>query len=260
MSDAFFNPLGISWLVMMTLAVWLFRKPDRRGALVLGSLCLMLLAFGGTPFSAWLVTTLETPRSLDELRSLPKQDAVVVLGGSYWSSPAEPSGFKVNASFDRITTGLNLIDRQVAPHLVLGGGIRIGDPDQIHDSEALKPWLRRRMPLDVQVHVLPSSQTTRDEAVHFAEVASRLGWHRIALVTSASHLGRAAAVFRAQGVIVEPVGCAFEGFSRLRNGPLWTIIPNNLDLRLAGIWLHEVIGQTYYRLRGWESVKTGKAG
>ncbi len=243
----------------MALAIWLFKRVNRRGALVLGSLCLVLLAFGGTPLSAWLVTTLETPRSLDELRSLPKQDAVVVLGGSFLSSPAEPSGFKVNASFDRIITGLNLIDRQMAPHLVLGGGTRIGDPDQIHEGEALRPWLLRRMPLDVQLHVLPSSQTTREEAVHFAEVAGRLGWRRIALVTSASHLGRAVAVFQAQGVSVEPVGCAFEGFSRLRDGALWTIIPNNRDLQLAGTWLHEVIGRIYYRLRGWETVKAGKA-
>jgi uncharacterized SAM-binding protein YcdF (DUF218 family) len=188
------------------------------------------------------------------MASLPtRADAIVVLGGSYSASQAEPAGFKVNSAFDRITTGLALVDRGISTNLVLGGGIDPVAEPRIHDSEALRPWLERRIPANVRIRIIDSSATTREEAIHFAPMATREQWTRIVLVTSASHLPRATAAFQSEGIQVIPMACAFEGHARLNSHNRWTLIPNTGDLRLAGMWFHEQVGSLYYRLRGWST-------
>jgi len=237
--------------VWVAITVVLLRRSDRRLARITGSACLFLSLFGGTPLSAWLLARLEHPTSMASLPT--RADAIVVLGGSYSASQAEPAGFKVNSAFDRITTGLALVDRGISTNLVLGGGIDPVAEPRIHDSEALRPWLERRIPANVRIRIIDSSATTREEAIHFAPMATREQWTRIVLVTSASHLPRATAAFRSEGIQVIPMACAFEGHARLNSHNRWTLIPNTGDLRLAGMWFHEQVGSLYYRLRGWST-------
>ena len=235
----------------VAITVVLLRRSDRRLARITGSACLFLSLFGGTPLSGWLLARLEHPTSMASLPT--RADAIVVLGGSYSASQAEPAGFKVNSAFDRITTGLALVDRGISTNLVLGGGIDPVAEPRIHDSEALRPWLERRIPANVRIRIIDSSATTREEAIHFAPMATREQWTRIVLVTSASHLPRATAAFRSEGIQVIPMACAFEGHARLNSHNRWTLIPNTGDLRLAGMWFHEQVGSLYYRLRGWST-------
>ncbi len=253
MPRALENPLGWCWLIMGVLTVVLCRRPTRRCGAILACLCIVLTAFGGTPLSAWLLSTLERSHTWTAAGRLGRVDAIVVLGGSYSVSADEPAGFKVNSSFDRITTGLALVDLGLSTNLVLGGGIPVEGTSSMHDGEALRPWLGKRVHASTRVLVIESSTTTREEAVHFATMATGKGWHRIALVTSGSHLPRAVAVFEGQGIEVEPIGCAFEGLTRLSSVNRWTLVPNPGDLRLAGMWFHEMMGRLYYRLRGWSN-------
>ncbi len=238
---------------MLLVTIALRGKPTRRWAGVLGGLCLILNLFGGTPLSAWLLARLERPYATPATANRVKVDAIVVLGGSHIASQVEPAGFKVNSSFDRVTTGLVLVDQGLSTNLVLGGGSGPIGSSRPHDGAVLQPWLKLRLDQSVRIHVLRSSLTTREEAVHLTELARETGWQRIALVTSGSHLPRAIPTFRAQGFVVEPVGCAFEGLTRLDTDNRWTVVPNTGDLRLAGMWIHEQIGRLYYRLRGWSS-------
>jgi hypothetical protein len=237
--------------VWVAITVVLLRRSDRRLARITGSACLFLTLFGGTPLPAWLLARLEHPTSMASLPT--RADAIVVLGGSYSASTTEPAGFKASSAFDRITTGLALVDRRLSTNLVLGGGIDPVALPRIHDSEALRPWLERRVPTTVRIHVIESSTTTREEALHFAPMAAREHWAQVVLVTSASHLPRATAAFRSQGIQVIPMACAFEGHARLNSHNRWTLIPNTGDLRLAGMWFHEQVGSLYYRLRGWST-------
>jgi uncharacterized SAM-binding protein YcdF (DUF218 family) len=245
------NPLGWCWLIWVIVTALLFRRSERKLSIVTGSACLFLTLFGGTPLSAWLLARLEHPTPMASLPT--RADAIVVLGGSYTASQAEPAGFKASSAFDRITTGLALVDRGISTNLVLGGGIDPVAEPRIHDSEALRPWLERRIPANVRIRIIDSSATTLEEAIHFAPMATREQWTRIVLVTSASHLPRATAAFRSEGIQVIPMACAFEGHARLNSHNRWTLIPNTGDLRLAGMWFHEQVGSLYYRLRGWST-------
>lgn len=253
MFQAMQNPLGWCWLVLVVCSVAGLRDPARRWRSGLGItlVCVILSAFGGTPLSAWLLAGLERPFVSELPLRTKRVDAVVVLGGIAAGSTMEPTGFEATSGFDRVTAGLELVDRGWSTNLVLGGGVDGVGGRAVHAGEALRPWLERRVKAGARVWVLPVSRTTRDEAVHCAAMSAREGWRRIALVTSAWHLPRATSAFRAEGMDVEPVGCDFEGLPRLEARHRWTVIPGTGDLRLAGMWIHEVAGRVWYRVRGW---------
>ena len=243
------NPLGWCWLILAMLALWQWRHGARRQAGVLGGLCLLLTLTGGTPLPALLLRTLERPYTVHP--PLTPVDAIVILGGGYAASSTEASGFKVNSAFDRITAGMTALDRGFSTNLVLGGGAEWTAQPGRPGSDALQPWLARHVPPQTRIHSLNGSRTTREEAVDCAALAHTNGWSRILLVTSGSHMPRASATFRAQGLTVIPAGSAFEGHARLAAPKRWSLIPTPSDLRLFELWFHEIMGRLYYRMRGW---------
>jgi uncharacterized SAM-binding protein YcdF (DUF218 family) len=78
-----------------------------------------------------------------------------------------------------------------------------------------------------------ASRNTYEEAVNVASILRSIGASQIVLVTSESHMRRAAGAFRAQGL-----------------SPIPAPAP---DPDLVRMWAHEFIGILYYRLRGWYS-------
>jgi uncharacterized SAM-binding protein YcdF (DUF218 family) len=102
-----------------------------------------------------------------------------------------------------------------------------------------------------RIHLLGMCTNTRDEAERTAQLARRMGWHRVILVSSASHLKRAEATFRKAGLEVDPVGCDFHGVDRLGATQRWKIVPSVDGLLLCNEWVHEALGWWYYRLKGW---------
>ena len=74
----------------------------------------------------------------------------------------------------------------------------------------------------------------------------------IVLVTSASHMRRAEAVFSKTGLEVIPVGSDFKGISSSQSDyRIYDIIPGTEGFACLGNYLHEQIGWLYYKLRGW---------
>ena len=60
---------------------------------------------------------------------------------------------------------------------------------------------------------------------------------------------RASAAFREEGLAVVPVGCDFAGSADLDRPRRY--LPQTRSLWLLQLWLHEVVGYEYYRLRSW---------
>lgn len=92
------------------------------------------------------------------------------------------------------------------------------------------------------------SQSTYDNARFTAALLKERGLTRVALVTSARHMWRAAACLRKQGIEVEPCAAAFAS-----RGVRWSglsIFPSAESIEANEEALHELIGFVWYWLRG----------
>jgi uncharacterized SAM-binding protein YcdF (DUF218 family) len=243
---------ALLWLVLLLLGtVFLFRRSRMAGVTLLGLAGAWWL-IEVTSLPGRLLAALEEPY-LDSTQPSPQTaDAIIVLGGWGKASTNEFAGLDFGPAADRVLKGFDLARRGTAPVFVVGGAAAVGGNS--HAEPALiRLWVEEWGLLELPVHELPPCRTTRDEAMRVMELAKEQGWNRVLLVTSAWHMKRAEATFRAVGwevgLEVVPVGCDFLGTASLRKS--LNVVPQSQTLSLLQLWLHEVVGYQYYRVRGW---------
>ncbi len=241
-------------LVILTGLLWWRRQ---RGLAWFSTVLVLLFAVVScTAISDRLLAGIErewaaTPKLWD---TLPVCDAIVCLGGGTNPNPDEISGVDMQEDSDRIITAVELVHRGRAPFLMLGGGYAMSQKKvKVSESMAVRAWLQRWQAVSVPMDDLGICSNTRDEAVAFAEKAKQHGWKKVILVTSASHMHRAAGVFRkTTGLEVIPVPCAFRTDVESKDRPLeWVFMPSTHAIDLFGVWLYETLGWWTYKVRGW---------
>lgn len=245
------QPVGILWLSALLATLVLLWRRQFRWSLMAFTLSAGIWAVTGTPLPARLLADLERPY-VGSPRVAPVSDAVVMLGGTHDFSTRSLLPINLGDAVDRAVTAVELVRLGKARALVLGGGYYEYQGVRRPDGELLERWLREWRVPPGPVVLLGACTNTRDEAERTARVAREQGWRRILLVTTASHLRRAEATFRRAGVDVVPVGCDFLGLDALDEpSKLWRLTPDARHEVYFRLWLHEVIGWWWYRLKGW---------
>jgi uncharacterized SAM-binding protein YcdF (DUF218 family) len=196
----------------------------------------LVVLFGILPTGNWLLEPLETrfeiPRELNEV------SGVLVLAGAELVEAseryAEP---QLSSAGDRLTTFLLLASRYPDARLVHTGNAR--------ESPIARAVILSAGVASSRIHFDDRSVNTCDSArtVH-ALVAPepRETW---LLVTSASHMPRAVACFRAAGWAVVPYPTDF------RTGSGLTSTDISANLERVSVAAHEWLGLLYYRIRGY---------
>jgi uncharacterized SAM-binding protein YcdF (DUF218 family) len=252
--EALLYPIGLIWAALIIAAIYSARK-RRRGFWVFVSLAAFLTIFGCTPVPYLLLASLERQYVKATLEASPQVDAVVVLGGQLKHSPYEAAGFTTAFGVDRIATGVQMLLSGKARVLVFGGGHVPIANGTFSEGERVKELFAQWKLSPGEVITLQSSTNTRDEAVHFSELAVQKGWTNVVLVTSAYHLPRAVASFKKAGVHVHPVACDFRGMPALSYGFLgfhgFQPVPTTEPLAVTGLYIHEMIGRVVYKIKGW---------
>lgn len=212
---------------------------------------LLLTAFSCTPIAAVLLADLENRVPRVQMNTLPEADAILCLGGGVEPSLSEPTGFHLKVGADRLSTALMLASAKKAPLLILGGGGYPQERRTFSEADAIRDHLTAHVPLSIQLHSIGVCSDTHDEALKAAEVMKKRGLKRLLLVTSASHMPRAIAVFSKTEVQVTPVPCNY--LSSLNNvGDFrWLHWPSHHGFELFTMWAHEIIGHYVYLWRGW---------
>jgi uncharacterized SAM-binding protein YcdF (DUF218 family) len=243
------QPVGLVWSGIIIIALVSAKKRRWRTAAFAAVLVAIITLVGGTNFPDWLLRLLEQPYYGVKHTELPVCDAIVQLGGAAQPSPREAGGVHFTFGGDRILMALELARLGKAPVLCLGGGYAPKGSTYGNEADAVYRAITERKLTSAEVISLGGALDTRHEALHTRRVAQERGWTRVLLVTSASHMPRAAATFRHFGVEIVPAPCNFLtdhwAPKKVLRLPTWD------GFMLLSIWVHEKIGWLEYRRRGW---------
>lgn len=208
---------------------------------------LVLLLFLTTPLGAYALGRLVLAR-LPPLHSCagPTPDTIVVLSAGSERPPrsAEDYGALRPLSLRRLFTAVELWrDHPDARLVISGGGYR-----RIPDAVPMASLARDLGVPANNIEIEGRSRTTWQNASYVAALAPPVA-KRIWLVTSAMHMPRALAAFRAWGF--EP--CAWPSgleYTRLHFG-LDSFVPKGSALTDSTLALHELIGDVEYAVLEW---------
>jgi uncharacterized SAM-binding protein YcdF (DUF218 family) len=138
-----------------------------------------------------------------------------------------------------------LLDR---PLIVVTGGLAAPIPGWSLEGELLRQEIvHGGIPVD-RVVLDPTSQNTRAHAVTVTRLLRQRGITRFVLVTSATHIRRAAAAFRVEGA--DPVPSPAKTEAEIVRG--WRAFwPSPSALVATEASMHDYLGLFYYWWRGW---------
>ena len=241
------HPVAIIWLILIVMCGWQIYKRQYRWAAINGGMVLFLFLFGSTTLSSKLIGTLEKPYIGGIIDGNATADAVVVLGGYASGGDEELTGIDASGAFDRILSGIELVRVGKANRLYVGGGWFKTNDSRQSEHSVIEPWIRRWDLTDVPIDSLGNAGNTYGESQAVKKLMNKNGWSKIILVTTASHMPRARAVFESSGVRVIPVGCDFKSITQ---GTL-KVFPSSGRLDSLQVFLTEKVGWMYYRSKGW---------
>lgn len=206
--------------------------------LALGAVWLWLCA---TPALAIrLRETLERHHPPQPASAYAKADAIVILGGGPLPRQSlDPDEDDPRSLSTRIGFGLQLYrDARASVVLLSGDG----------EAERMAHVLQRQGVPDHALLIEHASTNTHENAMFSAAILKREKLPRILLVTSSTHMPRAAAAFVKQGLDVIPAPAYDPAYPSWPAHP-WR--PGRAALRLSGRCFREYVGIWWYRMRGW---------
>ncbi len=248
------EPVGFLWAGLVLLTGLLLRKRERRLAALSGGLAAAVWIIGATSLPGNILATLERPWVGVKRAELPEADAIVLLGGFGTPSREEVGRLHFNQNADRAVVALDLARLGKAKVLLVGGGGFTLEGESFAEADMFKAIVDERKLNPGEIISLGGCKHTRHEAEKVGKLAQERGWKRILLVTSATHMKRAAAVFRTTtGLEVVPAPGAFLTSASIVTVSTVDLIPRSHGFAKLDAYLHEQIGWFVYRRRGWIS-------
>lgn len=232
-------PAGLLWLAAAALVAWPGLGKCGR---IAASGFFLLYSFAGSPYAGvWLLGILESPYYSYE-QPAEKLDALVLLGGGTGLSPGGRPALGTHG--DRISRPAILFHEGLVGTLVTTGrSITEDGLDRILSRETSLLWQGLGIPAERIIEV-PEPRNTREElAAVAALVKQHPEWGRIGLCSSASHLSRAMAEARSQGLEPVPVPSDFRS-GRLIFSPLY-LVPQGRGFRDVQTALWELMGRMF---------------
>ena len=229
-----FITLGLVGLAM--------RSPRGRHLGLAGVLGLFLISW---PPVDWLIAQpLQADYPVRSFVSPPGLQAIVVLGSAVDPPQFErPYPLLNRETFERCRHAAWIFQqRGTVPVLACEGRPRTPIP-----GSPMREFLRDSGVPDGMIWTEDESRSTHENAVYGARILRAHGVRRIALVTDAQSMPRAAGCFRKEGMEVAAAPIEFRTLGLLIDEafPSWRAIRRN------EITLHEIAGLAWYRMRGW---------
>ena len=234
-------PIALALLICGLLLLW-FTQRQRAGR-ILSTLSLLIFLIGGYDlFSGALIGPLERPYpplSAEAVAAMaPAPVAIMVLGSGFRTDTTLPPNDRLSDNgIARLTEAVRLARMLPSARLIVSDGV--GQGEALAQTAVIMGVPRERITVEAR------SADTADEA---ALLPPLVGKDRFLLVTSATHMRRALALCRKQGLnpIAAPTDYA-HGNSEWSAGDL---APHPVGFLRADYALHEWIGYWWSSLRG----------
>lgn len=201
-------------------------------------------------FASFALKTLERDYPLMSIADTPTADVLIVLGGGI-RPPNSANPFPdFGDSSDRLVHALRLWKARKAPKIMLVGQGSGWGSDVGSEGSAMATVLENFGLEQDSILVEGESRNTFENALYAKQIWDREGFKTGLLITSASHMRRATAVFDQRGFAVTPIAID------ARAGAFDTILPFSMlpDVRaleqVTYIW-KEWLGLIVYQFRGW---------
>lgn len=245
--------LGLVFLGLWFLLRSRRTRPRLGRALVLGGLGLLLF-FSQSRVGTWLLRPLEqTYPAIPEFvpgqplpPALERVRYIVVLGGGHKDEPGiAASGRLSTSALSRLAEAVRLWRALPDRRLVVSGPANPANPSITHADVLAAAAVSMGVPADRIVRI----DTARDTEEEAEAVKKLIANAPAAVVTSAWHLPRAAALFRAAGVDTLP--CPADFLALVEPHFQWTDLAFDVDGLQRSSWaVRERIGYLWSKLRG----------
>ena len=238
-------PLSQS-ILMFALSLVLFWLSCRRLAITTALLALAWLWLSSTAvFADWLLIDLEKNFESPVFASIPKADAIVLLGGATSGLTHGGDMGNMNESADRIITTLKLFKLGKAPLMIVTGGATNGG---VSEASLMRDILEL-MGIPLEAIILEEKAVdTKQNAEFTAKILHDQQVSKILLVTSAYHMRRAKWIFdRTLGSEVEVIPVASDHQRSIADPILSRWIPSVRDLSRTSFAIKEIVGYWFYR-------------
>lgn len=243
---ALLSPLGTA-LILAAAALTLSLRGWRRSSRAMALLALVWLWTWSTPMANQrLRAHLEGPFPPLAVQDLPNSKAIVVLGGTMSPPTAGRPWPDLSAAADRVWHAERLFRAGKAPLVVLSGGSDLS-VSLAPEALAMSAFIQDLGVPAAAVLLEPDSRSTRENARFTARLLRDRKIDQVLLVTSAWHMSRALAHFRAQGLTVTPA--ATDHSPTLTPGMAgWLPDPGSLESssralkEVVGLWMLPILG------------------
>jgi len=234
-----------SLIIVMALGVLLIRRYPRlaKAFIVFGLSVLYLLSI--RPISDALIRPLESSFLPLKASSINSANVIVVLTGgvadlSWRSISPQPS----RTSLSRLVYGVTLYKQVPGTNIIISGGS--GDPEKqnISEADAMKDMA---IALGVPAKDMLIERDSRNTIESVNALRGFVGKSMV-LVTSASHMKRAVAMFKKMGMNVVPAPTDY--MSEQKKVSLYSLIPTANHLLTSSTAFYEYISFIWYRVNG----------
>ena len=239
-------PVGLS-LILIMMSVCLSYTGRKAGAVLCGMVAALALWISSMPvFTKLVFSGLEEGYPYTAIAAMPDADAIVILGGGISRTGMQQDLPNLGLAVNRLFYGMKLYQAHKAPKIILSGGGADGD---IPEAETMAGLLKDQGLSGADMLQDTRSRNTHENAVNTLALLRQQHMHSILLVTSAYHMRRALAAFKASEYRIIPAPVDHIGV--IAPGNILNWLPDAGALFMTSIACKEYIGWFYYRLRGW---------
>jgi uncharacterized SAM-binding protein YcdF (DUF218 family) len=238
--------LCLTALVVGLFFIW-FTRRQKLGKIIVTIGVVVLIFFSYGFFSNHLLSSLENEYSpLTDLKEVHGVKWIVVLGGGIVSDPKLPANGQISgSSLSRLVEGIRIHNNLKGSKLILSGGA-VFDP--VPEAKVLADVALSLGVGEENILLESVSKDTEDQAQNIQKIVKLHENERFVLVTSASHMPRAVALFRSFGM--QPIPAPIDFWVKNQSGinPMG-FFPSSSGLRKMERVFHEYLGLAWAKLR-----------